>query len=428
MLLLLLSTQSSLAGQVAVIDFDAVDVTAERPVPLVRLVQEFTHRERRSEFTYEDLVGVLHERALRRLGMTSPDVDLLRSMAVFPVTDYEDAVGIELAVYDADSSHVLPAGVYEYHMYSSASGSMWSGYAVVRAEGGASVLRDWPEDRWCTREEGVRTVGFFNGEGGRGCEDESASPSGVYASVFAWEEREDGLYVPAESFLYGQARRLRDTPLPKTTSWCPEEVNEWGDLQANCQFRIPAVQVYEVDANHLSEKAERIFLLGPPEKPNPSTQSRLVGFFRYIPDVVAEREERVHAAFDGYTQAPFGACVKSHPDGEKEVLVCSDVKVTYGASSVMLWYTSESADYYRTAQSKCLGEARTAEDRKFCKAMYKPSRVTPAQTWSEELKYENHFGQDQPSWRLRGLPPTNMGILDIQVAIPSNGQQDKEGQ
>jgi hypothetical protein len=176
------------------------------------------------------------------------------------------------------------------------------------------------------------------------------------------------------------------------------------------------VQVYEVNFDHLVVPDERVFMLGSIERSTPSTHGGLAGFFRYIPDVSVEREKRIHAAFDSRAQAPYGACAKKQSNGEYVVYVCADVSVTYGPTSVTLTYTSESADYYRAEQTECLQEARTGGDRKICKSLYDPGKVTPTQKWCTDLQYDEYF--INTSWLDRALPPTNAKVLDIHAAIP----------
>lgn len=415
--MILACLHSALAASVVVIDFDAVEVTADRPSPSVRLVQEFNRSAPRSSFTYQALVGVLSDREVRNAGMSDSDVRWAKELDIIPIASAEEAVGIELAVYDAETSHDMPVGMYEYHMYSSASGSTLSGYAVIRSEGGVNVLRDWPEDGWCVKSESMKEVGFFYGENEHGCADDSARLYGIYASRFAWEQRETGRYIPAESFLYNQARRLRDTKSPKSTRWCPEGPKEWGDLEDNCRFRIPAVQVYEVSDDHLVDPDERVFMLGSTASENPSTHGGLVGFFRYIPDVADEREKRIHAHFDAYTRAPFSASAWRSEQGTFEVVSISDVRVTYSASSALLSYTSESAEYYKAQRAKCASEVGS-EQKKACRNMWDPKKVTPVKQWTRELKYAEYFGNVAGTWSSRALPPTNVEVLDIRTAIP----------
>jgi hypothetical protein len=408
---------TALAASVVVIDFDAVEVTADRLSPSVHLVQEFNRPVPRSSFTYQELVGVLNDRALRSNGTSDSVVRWASELDIIPIASAEEAVGIELAVYDAETSHVMPVGAYEYYMYSSASGITLSGYAVVGSEGGINVLRDWPEDGWCVKSASMKEVGFFYGENEHNCEPDSASPHGIYASRFAWEQRETGRYIPAESFLYNQARRLRDTASPKTTGWCPEGSKEWGELEDNCRFRIPAVQMYEVSDVSLVDPDERVFMLGSPASSNPSTHGGLVGFFRYIPDVADEREKRIHAYFDSYTQAPFSASTWRSEHGTFEVLSISDVRAVYGASSVLLSYTSESAVYYEEQRAKCTVEVGSAQ-KKACRNMWDPKKVTPVRQWTKEYSYNEYFGDVTGTWNTRALPPTNVEVLDIRTAIP----------
>lgn len=323
-----------------VIDFEAVEVTAERVAPSLKLVQESSHAPLQTTFTYQQLVGILRERLIDKI-QKGPEFD---EMARFYATelgiDVPDpetfsTIDMQIALYGSESVESLPVGIYEFNLYSSYSGEIETGHMVVERIGTQTQIKDMPSNKWCLPASHQRVTNPFTGDQiiTMACADDDRQ-AGPFASSYIWNSTAGGIFEPASEAMLIQARALLETS--HFTGWCPsgaENALEWQKMLHLCNFNLPSVQIYEVDSRSIADKNERIFVLGHPQL-HVTVQSRFLGFLRYIED--PEREAQ--AAIDDYIQRRSEPGATVNP-GDGQVYVCDNVSISRERDQLRFKYT-----------------------------------------------------------------------------------------
>ena len=330
MFLTLFFLAQSAHASTIIIDFEAVEITAERVVPSIRLVQESSHEPLQTTFDYQQLVGILRERLVNNLFEESREREAINEILGLdfdidiPDPDSFSSIDMQIALYGSRTVESLPVGIYEFNIYSNYSRELETGHILVSRDGDRTQIQDLPSNKWCSARTYQNDNNPFTGEpvSKLGCTDEHYQP-GPFASRYIWNSADaEGIFEPAANEMLVQAQMLLKSS--HFTGWCPEGMeNEsgWNDIESLCMFKLPSVQIYELDQRSISDKSSRIFVLGPPQS-HVMIQTGFLGFLRYISDP----EQEAQAAIDEFINKNSGPRASVNPE-DGQVYTCDDVSV-----------------------------------------------------------------------------------------------------